>query len=104
MKPKFPKLVNQDTTKPAVTAKDFDPAAVKKAMWWTVTRVEVSKQEAKISAFKALAACNYVSFASWARVWSQLNGISWDPEPSPFTPLANMAKDTLEKLQPQKKK
>ncbi len=58
----------------------------------------LSQHEAKVNAFKALAAHNYVSFARWARVWSYLNAVSQFDEYSPFTPLARLAKESLREL------
>jgi len=55
-------------------------------------------EESKVNAFKALATHNYVSFAGWARVWSQLNAFPQFWEPSPFTPLSKLAKEILEEL------
>jgi len=59
---------------------------------------EKSSEEAKVKAFKALAAHNYVSFAAWARVWIQLNIVLESGEKSPFTPLARLAEKILKEL------
>ncbi|MBA7604092.1 hypothetical protein ES703_11210 [subsurface metagenome] len=62
------------------------------------TAARRSQYEAKVKAFKALAAHNYVSFAGRARVWSYLNAVSQFDEYSPFTPLARPAKEILREL------
>ena len=70
--------------------------------WHTIkdirTAARRSQHEAKVKAFKALAAHNYVSFAGWARVWAHMSPVSQLGENSPFTPLARLAKKILREL------
>jgi len=55
--------------------------------------------KSKTRALKALASYTYVSFARWAIVWSQMNAFSENPQPSPFEPLADHAREILRELQ-----
>ncbi len=70
--------------------------------WHTIEDIRTvarrSQHEAKVKAFKALAAYNYVSFAGWARVWTHMSPVSQFGELSPFTPLTDCAKKILREL------
>ena len=71
--------------------------------WHTIENIRVLTnrlwKESRVKAFKAFAVHDYINFTAWARVWTQLNIVLEPEDPSPFTPLARLAKEILKELQ-----